>query len=154
MSIPRVLISTLTVLVLGPACINLPEVESPQEDAGIPTSPNLTVSLLALSERLISNGTVNIQVQVTGGTPDKVELLVDNRLLTTLAAPYTYQWSTTSTVEGAHRLTAKATSAGNTFLSDSREVVVDRNPPQIASRLPAPGTQDVWVQQPIEATFP
>lgn len=179
MSLPRILISSLAVL-LGSACISLPDVDSPQDDAGVPTSPadsgqippdgggpgpdggdgpdastptNLTVSLLAPSETVFTKDTVDIQVQVMGGTADRVDLLVDDEVLTTLVPPYTYQWSTKEVAEGSHHLTVRALLADKTFTSAAREVVVDRTPPQVTSRAPAPGTQDVWVRQPIEATF-
>lgn len=165
MSIPRVLISTFAVLLAGSACIDLPEIDSPSPpgsghglpdaghnpDASVPL--NLTVTLLAPSEKVFTNDTVAVQVKVMGGEPDKVELLVDDQPLTTLTPPYNYQWNTNLVAEGSHQVTARAVLVDNTFQSETREVVVDRTPPQVVSRSPAPGAQDVWVRHPIEATF-
>lgn len=173
MSFPRVLISSFVVLIFGSACISLPDVDSPQDDAGIPTSPSdsghapadgggepdastpthLTVTLLAPSATARTNDIVDVQVQVAGGTPEKVELLVDDQILTTLTSPYTYRWSTRPVAEGSHQLFARATLGSESFTSETREVVVDRTPPQVASRTPEPGAKDIWVRQPIEVSF-
>jgi hypothetical protein len=139
------------------ACISLPEVDGPQDppddvpDSGIP--PSLTVTLAAPSGMTYTNGTVSVQLQLQGDTPERVELLVDDQLLTTLQAPYTFTWDTSSVTEGLHRLSARARIADKTFSSETREVQVDRTPPQVVSRTPSPGAQDVWVRQPIQATF-
>lgn len=152
MSFPKPLLTSLVALSLGVGCIKLPEVDSAQGDAGVP-SANLTVSLSAPSEKTFTNDFVDVQVQVTGGTPDKVELRVDGELMTTLWPPYTYQWGTKATSEGVHRLTAHAFVGDKSFTSELREVVVDRTPPQVVSRIPAPGSQNVLAQQSLQVTF-
>ncbi len=144
-------------VVLLTACISLPEVEAPQgppdgsPDSGTP--PSLTLTLAAPGGTTYTNGTVSVQLQVQGDTPEQVELLVDDQPLTTLQSSYTFSWDTTSVAEGSHRLAARARIGDKTFASEVRDVVVDRTPPQVVSRTPTPGAQDVWVRQPIQATF-
>jgi hypothetical protein len=132
------------------ACISLPDIEEPQ---GPPDPPSLTVALAAPSGNTYTNGAISVQLQLQGDTPEQVELLVDGQPLTTLQAPYAFTWDTASVAEGAHQLSARARIADKTFSSEAREVIVDRTPPQVVSRTPAPGAQDVSVRQPIQATF-
>ncbi|WP_407737405.1 Ig-like domain-containing protein [Hyalangium sp.] len=113
----------------------------------------MTLTLAAPGGTTYTNGTVSVQLQLQGDTPEQVELLVDDQPLTTLQVPYTFTWDTTSVAEGSHRLAARARIGDKTFASEVREVVVDRTPPQVVSRTPTPGAQDVWVHQPIQATF-
>lgn len=152
----------LSPVVLLTACISLPEVEAPQgpPDSGLPdgppdsgTPPSVTLTLAAPGGTTYTNGTVNVQLQLQGDTPEQVELLVDDQQLTTLQAPYTFSWDTTSVVEGEHRLAGRARIGDKSFASEVRDVVVDRTPPQVVSRTPTPSAQDVWVHQPIQATF-
>ncbi|WP_224247654.1 Ig-like domain-containing protein [Hyalangium gracile] len=147
----------LSAAVLLTACIKLPEVEDPQApsdqepDSGIP--PSLTLTLTTPTGTTYTNGTVSVQLQVQGDTPEQVELLVDGQPLTTLAAPYSFNWDTSSVTEGSHKLAARARLGDKTFASEERDVVVDRTPPHVVSRTPTPGAQDIWVRQPIQATF-
>ncbi len=120
-------------------------------DSGTP--PSLTLTFLSPTGVTYSRDTVSVQLDLQGDAPERVELLVDDQLLTQLVAPYTFEWSTSAVLEGTHELTARAHIGDQTFSSEARIVVVDRTPPGLASRQPAPGAQDVWVRQPIQAVF-
>jgi len=142
----------LSAAVVFCACISLPDIEEPPPPPP-PQPPSVTVALAAPSGITYTNGAVSVQLQLQGDTPEQVELLVDDQPLTTLQAPYTFTWNTASVTEGQHRLSARARIADKTFSSEAREVIVDRTPPQVVSRTPTPGAENVWVRQPIQATF-
>ncbi|WP_075008738.1 Ig-like domain-containing protein [Stigmatella aurantiaca] len=137
----RLLILSAVFLV---SCIQLPEVERP---------PILTLTLTAPTDTTYTNGAVSIQLQVQGALPEHVELVLDEQPLTRLEAPYRFEWDTRSTPEGTHRLRARARLDGQEFSSEAREVIVDRTPPRLTEQKPTSGAQDVWVREPIEATF-
>ncbi|MFP2959602.1 Ig-like domain-containing protein [Myxococcus sp. 1LA] len=135
---------TAAVLLLGAsACINVPAVEPAQAEVRI-TSPAATA---------YTNGVVEIRLDVAGHTPDRVELLKDGEVLTELAPPYVYTWDTAGEAEGTYRLEARAALGDVAYVSASREVVVDRTPPRVVTRVPEPGAQEIWVQSPIRAEF-
>ncbi|XXF77842.1 Ig-like domain-containing protein [Myxococcaceae bacterium GXIMD 01537] len=155
---------------LGPACIKLPDIDPENPDSGTPqpdagdqpdastpdaSTPetNLTVTLQAPGETVLARDEVDVQVRVTGGGADAVELRIDGQRVATLEAPYTHRLSTKGLEEGRHELTAKASLGDKAFTSEPREVQVDRTPPTIVTRRPAPGANDVWVREPIEVTF-
>ncbi|WP_255217411.1 Ig-like domain-containing protein [Myxococcus sp. AM010] len=131
------------VLLCASACINVPAVEPAQAEVRI-TAPAGTA---------YTKGVVEVRLAVTGHTPDRVELLKDGEVLTELAPPYTYTWDTAGEPEGTYRLEARAALGDVAYVSASREVVVDRTPPQVVSRVPEQGDQEVWVQSPIRAEF-
>lgn len=131
------------VLLCASACINVPAVEPAQAEVRI-TAPAGTA---------YTNGVVEVRLDVTGHTPERVELLKDGEVLTELAPPYTYTWDTAGEAEGTYRLEARAALGDLAYVSASREVVVDRTPPQVVSRVPEPGALEIWVQSPIRAEF-
>ncbi len=127
-------------------CIKLPDIDEEP-------LPDLGVRLLTPGATTYTNGTVDVRVEVTNGEPDSVELFVGDELLATLPSPYTFRWDTTMKPEGIYTLTAKASRGEQSFTSEARAVVVDRTPPQVLSRTPAPGAQYVSVRQTIQAVF-
>ena len=131
------------VLLSSPACINVPDIEPTKAEVHI-ASPEGTA---------YTNGVLEVRLTVTGHTPEQVELLRDGEVLTTLEAPYTYAWDTAEVAEGTYRLEARAVFGEVVFTSEARNVVVDRTPPQVVSRTPEPGAQEVWVKSPIRAVF-
>ncbi|WP_253816380.1 Ig-like domain-containing protein [Myxococcus xanthus] len=131
------------VLLCASACINVPAVEPAQAEVRI-TAPAGTA---------YTNGVVEVRLDVTGHTPDRVELLKDGEVMAELAPPYTYTWDTAGEAEGTYRLEARAALGDVAYVSTSREVVVDRTPPRVVSRVPEQGAQEVWVQSPIRAEF-
>ncbi|QSQ21826.1 Ig-like domain-containing protein [Pyxidicoccus parkwayensis] len=131
------------VLLSSPACISVPDIEPAKAEVRI-TSPEGTA---------YTNGVLEVRLEVTGHTPERVELLKDGEVLAEVAAPYVYAWDTTGVAEGTHQLVARAVFGDVTFPSEVREVVVDRTAPTVVSRTPEPGAQDVWVKSPIQAVF-
>jgi hypothetical protein len=118
--------------------------------------PALTVALAgeAGAAPLFTRGTVTLEAAVGGGTPDAVRLREGDRLLATLSAPpFRFAWSTAGEPEGLHRVTAEATAGGRTFTSAPLEVHVDRTPPTVTGRTPAPGSADVAVGAEVSVTF-
>ncbi|WP_163991194.1 Ig-like domain-containing protein [Pyxidicoccus caerfyrddinensis] len=131
------------VLLSSPACISVPDIEPAKAEVRI-TSPE---------GRAYTNGVLEVRLEVTGHTPERVELLSDGEVLAEVAAPYVYAWDTAGVAEGTHQLVARAVFGEVTFASEAQEVVVDRTPPTVVSRTPEPGAQDVWVKSPIQAVF-
>lgn len=131
------------VLLSSPACISVPDIEPAKAEVRI-TSPDGAA---------YTNGVLEIRLEVKGHAPERVELLKDGEVLAEVAAPYVYAWDTAGVAEGTHQLVARAVFGDVTFASEAREVVVDRTPPQVVSRTPEPGAQDVWVKAPIQAVF-
>ena len=116
-------------------------------------SPELSIDIVSPSGDLATNGAVSIQLTVTGGTPDSVELLVDGTPVATLESPYEQLWDTSSVSEGEHLLSARAIKAGKTYTGPQRKVIVDRTPPTVLTRSPSPGSPNVSVTAAISATF-
>jgi len=89
-------------------------------------------------------GVTPVTVTVTGGqAPVAVRLSIDGTALpgTLTAAPYTWQWTTTSVADGTHLLTATATDALNrTSTSAAVHVTVDNTAPTGFWIAPAAGT--------------
>jgi len=121
--------------------------------AGACDDASLAVTLVTPVDGTHTNGTVRIFVSVSGGEPDRVDVLVDGEPLLQLVKPYELSWSTASLTEGTHHLAARATLAGRTFSSDPRTIIVDRSRPRVVKRVPAPNTANVWSRDPISATF-
>lgn len=146
-------LKSLLVLCLAAACacIDLPAVDEPQQPP--PAEPRLEVRLSSPSDTVYTRGDVPVQVTVTGGEAEKVELLLDNVPLVNLAPPYSYTWGTSGVAEGHHTLSARAVRKGEPFTSAARTVVVDRTPPQVVTLSPAPGAQGVSVHAPIRIEF-
>ena len=91
----------------------------------------LTVGLSSPAGTAYTNGTLNVQVTVSGGTPDSLELLRNNAPLATLSAPYSYTWETGTLAEGGYSLSARANKGGKIIQSEARTVFVDRTPPSV-----------------------
>jgi hypothetical protein len=90
-----------------------------------------TVGLSSPAGMAYTNGTLNVQATVTGGTPDSLELLRDGNTLASLAAPYTYAWDTTALPEGGFSLGVRATNGGKIVQGEARTVFVDRTVPTV-----------------------
>lgn len=153
----------LPLLCLGwiSACINVPEIEPPNEqppgpaDSGVPTENpgELTVVITSPTDTVYTSTTVTVSVEVQGGSTDTVQLLKGDAVLATLSAPFQYTWDTTGEAEGRYALTARATREGKSVLSAPVTVVVDRAHPQVVSRSPANGSSNVDFRAPIQVVF-
>jgi Bacterial Ig domain len=93
---------------------------------------DLTLSLSSPSGTAYTNGTLNVQATVSGGTPDSLELLRDGATLAPLSAPYAYAWDTSALPEGGYSLGVRATKGGKTIQGEARTVFVDRTPPTVS----------------------
>jgi hypothetical protein len=110
------------------------------------------VAIVSPSATAYTNGTLSVQVAVAGAADD-VQLLVDGTLLASLTPPYQFDWNTTGQAEGSYMLTARATIAGASVDSAPRTVVVDRTPPTVTDRAPAPNATNVEWAKPVVAQF-
>lgn len=86
-----------------------------------------TVTITNPTEGQTVSGTVTIQVDASDDNGiNKVEIYVDNVLTSTLtAAPYTYQWNTTTATNGSHTLIATAYDTANQTADDQITVNVN-----------------------------
>ncbi len=114
----------------------------------------LTVAITSPTGTVYSRDAVTVQVNVSGGAPETVELLRDGNPLATLVPPYQYTWNVTNEPEGAYHLSARAKRGTERFDSSANLTVnVDRTPPAIAARTPAPNATDVARNAPITIGF-
>jgi Bacterial Ig domain/Glycosyl hydrolase catalytic core len=71
--------------------------------------PTITVSISSPANGSTVSGNVNWQVTVSGDTPNRVDFIVDGKVLSSLtAAPYARTLDTTTLANGQHVLTASA----------------------------------------------
>ena len=95
-------------------------------------STELTVGLSSPSGTAYTNGTLNVQATVTGGTVDSLELLRNGTPLASLTTPYTYAWDTSALAEGGYSLGVRATNGGKIIQGEARTVFVDRSAPTVS----------------------
>ena len=136
------------------ACIQIPELgPDAAPDAGTPDDRPVLINWVSPAADSMTNGTLQIQVEVLGPEPDHVELVVDGTVVEELEAPYAFSWEAWRFSEGAHVLVVRALRNEQVFLSSERTVLVDRTLPRLTAQTPAHGASEVPVQTPIEATF-
>lgn len=141
-------------LFLPCACIQIPELgPGASTDAGVPDDRPVLINWVSPAADSSTNGTLRIQVEVLGPTPDRVELLVDGALVSTMETPYSWEWETGLTAEGTHALVVRAPRGEQVFLSTERTVVIDRTRPRMIAQVPAISASTVPVRTPIQATF-
>jgi hypothetical protein len=104
----------------------------------------------AAAQPALHQGTVSFQVVVSGGEPDAVELLANDKPLAVLVPPYQLTWDTNGHPEGTYQVIARATAHGQTYDSMPHQVVVDRSAPSVAVRTPAPGADGVRADSTIQ----
>ncbi|QDE91594.1 hypothetical protein BHS06_22885 [Myxococcus xanthus] len=101
-----------------------------------------------------TNGALQLEATLEGGTADAVEFRRDTEVLARMTAPpYSYTWNTQSEPEGEYPLTVRAIRGGTTFTSLERTVVVDRTPPVVAARSPASSDSQASARDSLDATF-
>ena len=100
--------------------------------------PSVVVPAAALA--INSSRPLDIQVDVSGPAPDSVEVLIDGAPIAQMPAQFFYRtfWDSSTTPEGSHDISARATRQGAARTSDPVTVVVDRTPPQIFGVSPGP----------------
>lgn len=97
--------------------------------------------------------TVSLQMAVQGAPVDYVDLWVDGSLLASLPLPYQLAWDTSYETEGPHTVVAKAMRGGVTVAETSRELVVDRTPPELVRMIPESGTKALSLDAPLVLVF-
>lgn len=122
-------------------------------DAGACPSGSFSVAIVSPSGETYANGTLEIQVTVTGGTADRVELEADGAPVAELSPPYTYAWDTTLVDEDEYMLIARATRGSQSVRSAQLKVIVDRTAPRALSHAPSASSKNVFIDDPITATF-
>lgn len=136
----------------GAGTINVTLTMKPDPDA-----PNPVITSPAAGETTYTRGTLNVAASVSGGEPDLVELLADGSVVATLAGTqaggYTASWDTTAVAEGSYQLVVRARRGDTVVPSAPRTVVVDRTPPTVAARSPAPGANQVTASDVVTVTF-
>jgi hypothetical protein len=116
-----------------------------------PTSP--VVSITTPELEFHGSGPLVIQVVVEGCVPDAVDLLVDGELLARIVPPFQYTWDTTLATEGRREIVARAACGSAVAASAPVPIFVDRTPPQVVDRTPAPGSATAWIRDPVVVTF-
>jgi hypothetical protein len=119
----------------------------------------VALTIQSPSATAYTKGTVDVQVSVSSDPQGSVVLLKNGVLLTTLSAPYKYAWDTAPEPEGQYVLTARIRPTNQGFdsptdiVSPPRTVIVDRTPPTVVNRSPAPGSSNVRLEDPVSLTF-
>ncbi len=113
----------------------------------------VAVEMTSPAADLHTNGTVSIQLLVSGAQPDEVQLLHNGAVLSVLVPPYQYAWDTRNEAEGEHTISARAIIDGQTFGGPVRRIWVDRIPPAITGRTPVSGAANLEVTGTFSATF-
>lgn len=121
-------------------------------DGGCP-SGSFSVAIASPSADTYTNGTLEFQVTVTGGTADSVELEANGVSLEQLSAPYSFSWDTGNVDEDEYTVIARATRGSQSVRSAPIQVFVDRTPPVILSHTPAASAKNVFIDDAISATF-
>lgn len=124
-------------------------------DDGSAPAPETTIAFRKPTGTAYTNGALAIELSLSGAAPIAVELLVDDQVVATIPAPYQYAWDSKGVAEGAHKLTARATTtAGVDVASDPVTVIVDRTPPAIVAKTPTSNQQGVSIyEDPITLAF-
>ena len=116
------------------------------------TLDDVEIKLIRPSGDTVTNGIVPIQVAVSGGEADRVEILIDGSSLAELTTIYQVNWDSSSVPEGAYAIGARAHIGDQQLDSDTVQVVVDRTTPEVAGVSPEPGS-DIERNDPIELTL-
>lgn len=122
-----------------------------------PDAPNPVITSPAAGVTTYTRGTLTVAASVSGGEPDLVELLANGAVVGPMGGSqdsgYSIGWDTTSRSEGSYQITVRATRDETVVTSVARTVVVDRTPPVIVTRSPAPGADQVSALDAVTATF-
>ncbi len=136
---------------------------------------SLTVTITQPVQPKVTNGSVDVRLELTGSKPDDLNSLtvilerrkstdpdVDASFTKVTAFvkgepyPFTYTWDTTGVSDGEYVLRAKTTytlggfdGQPRTSLSAPRTVTIDRARPSVVSSIPAPDAGNVLVKDPI-----
>jgi hypothetical protein len=111
------------------------------------TSPSTSVTY--------TNGTVHITAAIDPALDLPIVLRLDGAVqLATLPTSATaFDWNTIGATEGTHTIAAEVAFSDRTVSSAALTIVVDRTPPQVISRTPAPGGADIAMRAPVQVQF-
>ncbi|NOK38279.1 Ig-like domain-containing protein [Corallococcus exercitus] len=143
----------LAMLLMPAACIQVPELTAPPDvpDCSAVGEEPIGIQWVSPSEGAQVGSITRLQVQLTGATPEAVDLLVDGTAVATLKEPFVLDWETQSVSEGPHAFVVRARRCGQESLSPQRQVVVDRTKPSLIAQTPQDGAQWVSVRQTVRA---
>lgn len=83
-------------------------------------------------------GTIRVQIAVKSGTPQQVELLVDDKSRGTAGAPFALQWDTSAEPPGMHRVIVRVKDASGATTDRAFVVSVDAPATAVPSATVAP----------------
>jgi hypothetical protein len=114
-----------------------------------------SISIVSPASMTYANGHVLIQVQVSGATPKKVQLLRNDMAWQDLMPPkFEFDWDTVAAADGPYVLTATETTMDNAVVTSAPvTVTVDHKPPTVTKVDPASGSDSVALTAPIQVTF-
>ncbi|NPC74355.1 Ig-like domain-containing protein [Corallococcus exiguus] len=140
-------------LLMPAACIQIPDIAAPPDepDCSDVGEALMSVQWVSPKEGAQVGSIARLQVQLTGATPETVDLLVDGTAVATLKEPFVLDWETQSVSEGPHAFVVRARRCGQESLSTQRQVVVDRTKPTLLAQTPQAGAQWVSVFQQVRA---
>jgi hypothetical protein len=126
-------------------------------DAGPETGPGSgTIYIVSPTGTVYTNGTVVIQVGFASGSavPASVDILssMSQAPIASVGAPFSFAWDTTNNPEGSYQITARARFGSSDATSAPVTIVVDRTPPTLTTRVPAPNATNVDLTAPIVVT--
>jgi len=113
-----------------------------------------TVRITLPTADAYTNGHVTIAAAIEPELDLPIVLRDGTTELKVLEPPhYTFDWDTTVVPEGGHAIVAEVELSNGTARSTPVTVVVDRQPPTVASVSPSPGATNVALRSPIQVFF-
>ncbi len=133
----------ILVLSLLSACQNGTKTPTPDDELSVSLSP---------VGPILTNSPLNFSVTVTGGTADKVELVLEGTVIASFDSSNTYLWDAKK-ADGTYTFKAVASAGSKTFDSNEVSVSVDKTAPSIVSRSPEAGASGVTANAVVSVTF-
>ena len=134
MTIKRYRWGILALLLLIVSCT--PPAGPPEPD---PDPVNLAIAFTAPVASILTNANaLSVALEVSGDTPELVELLLGGEVIAQLSAPYTYEWDISALTDGSYSLGARATLADTVKEAEGRLINIDRTAPQVTQVSPDP----------------
>ena len=122
-----------------------------------PNQPFVVITSPAAGQTLYTNGVARIEASVSGSEPDSVTLRANGQVVGPMvgsqATGYSFNWDTTTRTQGTYTVVARASLDGENVDSFARKVVVDRTPPTVVGRAPAPNLGQTDSGAVVVATF-
>jgi hypothetical protein len=111
------------------------------------TSPSIAVTY--------TSGTVHVTAAIDPPLDLPIVLWLDGsiQLATLRSSADTFDWNTITATEGTHMIAAEISLSDRTVTSTAATIIVDRTPPQVVSRTPAPSSTNVAMRAPVQVEF-